>query len=221
MSAKEPRLQTNQGYKRQSEERNEQVLEDVSVFRNADYPVDPLFIQRWSSRSFADQPVSSETLYTVLEAARWAPSSSNLQPWRFVLAQTEEEHNLFRQFILPGNRLWTDKAPVLILIATDKRRDESGEINSAHKFDAGTAWGFLSIQAYLLGLSTRAIGGFDRAKASEVLGLPEYIEPHAVVALGYQAAAEQLDEKLRDKEKPSSRRNLSESILKISKTAGE
>ena len=221
MSTKETGLQTNQGYKEQSEERTKRVLEDISVYRNAEYPVDPLFIERWSSRSFADKPVSSETLYTVLEAARWAPSSNNLQPWRFVLAQTEEEHTLFQQFILPGNRLWTDKAPVLILIASDKRRDESGEINGAHKFDAGTAWGFLSIQAYLLGLSTRAIGGFDRVKASEVLGLPEYIEPQAVVALGYQAAIDQLDEKFRDKEKPSGRRILSESILEIRGRIGE
>ena len=221
MSTKETRLQTNQGYKEQSEERTKRVLEDISVYRNAEYPVDPLFIERWSSRSFADKPVSSEILHTVLEAARWAPSSNNLQPWRFVLAQTEEEHHLFRQFILPGNRLWTDKAPVLVLIASDKRRDESGEINGAHKFDAGTAWGFLSIQAYLLGLSTRAIGGFDRVKASEVLGLPEYIEPQAVVALGYQAAIDQLDEKFRDKEKPSGRRILSESILEIRGRIGE
>ncbi|WP_236570658.1 nitroreductase family protein [Paenibacillus sp. An7] len=191
------------------------ISEDISVYRNAEYPVDPLFIERWSSRSFADKSVSSETLYTVLEAARWAPSSSNLQPWRFAVAQTEEEHTLFQQFILPGNRLWTDKAPVLILIASDKRRDDSGEINSAHKFDAGTAWGYLSIQANLLGLSTRAIGGFNHEKAIEVLGLPEYIEPHAVVALGYQGTLDQLDEKFHDKDKPTGRRKLSESILKI------
>nr|WP_211749779.1 nitroreductase family protein [Paenibacillus sp. Marseille-Q4541] len=190
-------------------------MEGISLYRNAEYPVDPLFIHRWSSRSFADKPVSKETLYTVLEAARWAPSSNNLQPWRFVIAHTEEEHDLFRQFILPGNRLWTDKAPVLILIASDKRRDESGDINGAHKFDAGTAWGFLAIQANLLGLSTRAVGGFDRVKAVDILGLPEYIEPHAVVALGYRATPDALDEKFRDKEKPNGRRSLGESILEI------
>ncbi|WP_454193040.1 nitroreductase family protein [Paenibacillus sp. Marseille-Q7038] len=221
MSTKETGLQTNQGYKEQNEVLTKRVTEDISLYRNAEYPVDPLFIERWSSRSFADKPVSSEVLYTVLEAARWAPSSSNLQPWRFVLAQTEEEHNLFQQFILPGNRLWTDKAPVLILIASDKRRDESGEINGAHKFDAGTAWGYLSIQANLLGLSTRAIGGFNRVKASEVLGLSEYIEPHAVVALGYKGTIDQLDEKFHNKEKPTDRRALSESILEIRETIGE
>lgn len=190
----------------------EKQSEEVREYRTPDYPVAPIFVNRWSSRSFDGRPVADETLYTVLEAARWAPSSSNRQPWRFIIARTEEEHELFRRFIMPGNRLWTDKAPVLILVASDTLRD-NGDFNGAHAFDAGAAWGTLALQAHLLGLSTRAAGGFDRAKAREVLDIPAEVELHAVVALGYRGALGNLHEQFHDREKPTARRSLADSIL--------
>lgn len=190
-------------------------LQDVSAHRTPDYPVNPLFVERWSSRSFADQPVPQDVLYTVLEAARWAPSSNNLQPWLFYIAQTEEERELFKEFILPGNRIWSDKAPVLILLATDTRRDENGGVNGAHAFDAGAAWGSIALQAHLLGLATRAMGGYDRNKAREILDIPEYIELQAVIALGYRAGLDTLDERFREREIPNERRSLSDSILEL------
>ncbi|AJY73655.1 nitroreductase family protein [Paenibacillus beijingensis] len=189
-----------------------ELAEEVRAHRSADHPVSPQFISRWSARSYSDQPVSDDTLHTVLEAARWAPSSSNLQPWRFIVAKTDEQLELFRSFILPGNRIWADKAPVFILLASSKLNDK-GEPNGAHAFDTGAAWGTLALQAHLLGLSTRAIGGFDRAKAREVLDVPDELELLAVVALGYRGGLESLDERFHDREKPSPRRNLSESII--------
>ncbi len=190
----------------------EQLSAEVQAHRKADYPVNPIFLNRWSPRSFLSRKVSDDVLYTVLEAARWAPSSNNLQPWRFIVAKTEEQLKLFQQFINPNNRLWTDRAPVLVLVASDKLRD-NGEPNGSHAFDAGAAWGMLAIQASLLGLVTHAVGGFDRAKAREVLDIPEHWELHAVIAIGYRGGIETLDERFHEREKPNSRRPIRESII--------
>jgi nitroreductase len=193
-------------------------LDEVKSVRKPEHFVHPLILNRWSPRSYKPLPVSEANVHIVLEAARWAPSSSNQQPWRFYVARTPEEHEVFQSFISPGNRLWTDHAPVLILIASETRKD-NGEPNAAHAFDAGAAWGILSLQASLLGLSTRAVGGFDKAKAREALKVPETVALHAVIALGYRGHPDRLPESLREREKPTDRRPLGESILPIP-TAG-
>ncbi|TBL75269.1 nitroreductase family protein [Paenibacillus thalictri] len=190
----------------------EQVSTEVEAFRRPDYPVSPLFINRWSQRAYTDKAVDEETLNAVLEAGRWAPSASNLQPWRFIVAKTPEQREKFGQFINPNNRTWADHAPVLILLASNKLRAD-GELNGAHAFDTGAAWASIALQAKLLGLSTRAMGGFDRAKAREVLQVPDEVELHAVVALGYPGDKEQLPEALREREQPNGRRPLAESVI--------
>lgn len=190
----------------------EQLYSEVEAHRKADYPVAPLFLNRWSPRSYKESQVTDEVLNTVLEAARWAPSSSNLQPWRFVVAKTEEQRKAFHTFIRPNNRLWVEKAPVLILLASH-RVNANGDPNGAHAFDTGAAWGLLALQAKLLGLSTRAIGGFDKEEARIALHVPDEFELHAVIALGYQGDTETLHESFRDREAPNGRRPLQESII--------
>ena len=187
---------------------------EVADNRKADFPVHSLFLNRWSPRAYSDSLISEETLYTVLEAARWTPSASNEQPWRFYIARTEAEHDVFHQFIMPRNLLWASKAPVLILVASVKVR-ENGDVNGAHAFDTGAAWGSIAFQAHLLGLSTRAIGGFDHNVARELLQVPEHIQLHAVIALGYKGDPAALDESFQQLEKPNNRRKLSDSILPI------
>ncbi|MGG1517108.1 nitroreductase family protein [Paenibacillus oryzisoli] len=191
---------------------NEDLLQEVQEHRNAEYPVHPIFLNRWSSRAFADKEVSPETLNTILEAARWAPSSSNLQPWRFVVAKTEAEKEQFQRFIKPNNRQWTDHAPVLLLLLSHKLRQD-GEQNGAHAFDTGAAWASIAFQAHLLGLATRAVGGYERDKAREVLNIPDEYELHAVIALGYRGSCDTLPESLRERELPNGRRPLSESLF--------
>ncbi|ALS21143.1 MULTISPECIES: nitroreductase family protein [Paenibacillus] len=192
--------------------KNNELLEEVKANRTADYPVHPLFLNRWSARSYLSKPVSDETLYTVLEAARWAPSSSNLQPWRFIVANTEEKLEQIRSFLFPNNRLWADQAPVLIVIASTRVK-ENGDPQPIHSFDTGAAWAALSLQASLLGLSTRAMGGFDKEAARRELQVPDTFELHAVIALGYPGGKETLHESFRDRELPNGRRPLSESIV--------
>ncbi|MEK8126351.1 nitroreductase family protein [Paenibacillus filicis] len=190
----------------------DQLSEEVKGHRNSEAGVTPLFLNRWSPRAYSDQQVSDEDLTTVLEAAHWAPSSYNDQPWRFIVAKTDEQLTVFRGFLGDFNKLWAAKAPVLILIASDKLR-ENGDPNGAHAFDSGAAWGHLALQATLLGLSTHAIGGFDREQARELLNVPANYELHAVISLGYQGDKSELPEAIQAREIPNTRKPLSSVVF--------
>ncbi|WP_051382187.1 nitroreductase family protein [Sediminibacillus terrae] len=187
------------------------VLPEIEKYRKAGYDIDPLFLNRWSPRSFLDKEVPEDVLFSIFEAARWAPSSMNIQPWRFILARTNEDLEKFRSFILPGNRTWADKAPVLTLIISKKTDEKVGQ-NAPHAFDTGAAWAFLALQASLKGLATHPMGGFDKEKAREVLNIPEDYAIQAVVAIGYQGEKSGLPENLKEREQPSPRRPLHETI---------
>lgn len=189
------------------------LSDEVKANRKAYFPINPLFLNRWSPRSYLDKKVSDQDLYTVLEAARWAPSASNEQPWRFIVAKTDKQLNTFYQFIMERNRLWCEKAPILILLAS-QTISENGKPNGCHAFDTGAAWASLAFQAKLLGLSTRAMAGFDKEKSRQLLNLPETLALHAVIALGYQGEKMDLaDEKFREMEQPNQRRPLYQSVF--------
>ncbi len=177
--------------------------------RKADYPIDDIYINRWSPRAFSDKKVEKETLFSVFEAARWAPSAANKQPWRFVYAMNEEDRDTFLTFINDGNTSWCKKAPVLIAIVANKRwSEDSNDINPTHAFDTGAAWGFLALEANRKGLVTHAMGGFNREKAKEVLQIPDGHEVFAMVALGYHGDTESLPESLQQREKKSGRHTI-------------
>nr|WP_235615893.1 nitroreductase family protein [Brevibacillus reuszeri] len=189
-----------------------EYLPQVKEHRHAGHEIDPVFLNRWSPRSYKSDSIPDEVLNSIFEAARWAPSASNEQPWRFIVARTEEDKARFYPFIADGNRIWCEKAPVLVLIVS-QTMGSRGAYNRAHAFDAGTAWGFLALEATRQGLATHAMGGFDPEKAREVLGIPEDYEAHAVIAIGYQGEKEALSEAMQEREKPSSRRALSETVF--------
>ncbi|UOQ87466.1 nitroreductase family protein [Gracilibacillus salinarum] len=180
---------------------------NMQDYRKADYPIDDMFVNRWSPRSFAEKELEEDTLMTVLEAARWSPSGSNKQPWRFIVARSEEDRKQFHSFIMDGNLAWCTKAPAYVLIISDT------EAGAAHAFDAGTAWGFLSLQAMKQGLITHAMGGFYKDQAREALNIPERYQLHAVIAIGYQDEKEKLEEAFQEREVPSPRRPLSETVM--------
>ncbi len=188
-----------------------QLSDEVKGHRTSEYPINPIFLNRWSPRAYSDREVSEQDLYTVLEAAHWAPSSYNDQPWRFIYAQTDAQLAVFHSFLVEFNLSWASKAPVLILVASHKFR-ENGDPNPPHSFDSGTAWGYLALQAKLLGLDAHAMGGFDREKAKIALNLPDEFELHAVVSLGYQGDKNTLPEGLQKVEVPNQRRPLHEVI---------
>lgn len=178
----------------------------MSQARESKYEIDELFASRFSSRAFENKEVSNEVVMKVLEAASSAPSANNTQPWRFVVATTEEQKAAFYSFIVEGNLTWCKQAPVLILLAAQMETPMSS-------FDCGTAWGYLSMQAAMEGLNTRAMGGFDRAKAKEVLNLSDNIEPQIVIALGYRGDKSTLPEKLQEREGFTPRNSVESNVL--------
>lgn len=180
--------------------------------RKTEYDIDPLYIKRWSSRAFTHQEVPQDVLYSLFEAARWAPSSANVQPWRYVVARTKEDRDAFLTFINDGNS-WCSKAPVLVAVISHKKWNETDDdLNPTHAFDTGTAWGFLALEATRKNLVAHAMGGFNRKKAKEVLQIPADYEVHAIIAIGYRGAKEELPEGLQKREKPSDRKKVSEFV---------
>ncbi len=175
---------------------------------------DPLFVERWSPRAFSPEPVDPATLDAVFEAARWAPSSANEQPWTFVYATRPQDRARFAEGLAEMNRLWASTAPVLAYLVVRKKilnGTWAGQPNPTAWFDAGAAWMSLALQAHLSGLSAHAMGGIDREKAAAVLGVPrEEYDVAIAIALGHRGPAEALPPTLAERERPSGRRPLRE-----------
>lgn len=175
---------------------------------SAEHPVEALFLNRWSPRSFSGEPVPDTVLASAFEAARWAPSAFNAQPWRFIVARPgEAAWDSFVSFLAPRNRLWAARASALLVIASRREVERNGDIapNHSHSFDTGAAWANFAHQALLLGWHTHGIGGFDRAAARAALNIPEDFAIEAMVALGRRGALTDLDAQFHAQEQPSSR----------------
>jgi nitroreductase len=151
------------------------------------------------------QAVSRDSLLTLLEAARWAPSGGNGQPWRFVYAirDTPAFDRLFGALV-PANQEWCVRAGALVLLAAKVVRDDGRPATSA-SFDAGAAWMAFALQATILGLATHAMAGFDKEKARTAAALPDGVEPQVVIAVGHPGRLEALSEKNREREVPTDR----------------
>jgi nitroreductase len=169
-------------------------LADTSV------PVHDLIRKRWSPRSFEDRPVSDEDLKSLLEAARWAASSNNEQPWRFFVARRTDraEFEKLLGLLVPGNQAWANKAPVLMIMAARKTFARNGSPNRYGLHDAGQAFAQLALQAVALGLHVHGMAGFDRERAVIELNVPEDYEMGAALAVGYAGSPDQLPEKYRE-----------------------
>jgi nitroreductase len=188
------------------------ITEEIEVHRQPDHEIHPQFLTRWSPRAFKEQEVPDDVLHSVFEAARWAPSGSNLQPWRYIIAHTPEQRSRFLEFINPFNVEWCQKAPVLSVVASHTKVPD-GNDNAAHAFDAGTSWGYLALEAANQGLISHAMAGFDKAKAREILHVPDEYELHAVIAIGYRGPKESLSERNLNREFPSSRNPVSDMVF--------
>lgn len=176
------------------------------------FPVQENIRKRWSPRAFAATPVAPETLHQIFEATSWAASAMNEQPWRYIYAHHADEANFQKMVdcLLPGNQPWAKNAAVLVL-ALAKTHFDNGTPNGAALHDLGLANGNLILEATALGLHGHFMGGFDRAKATELFQLPEGLQPVVMIALGYQGEAEQLEEPFLSREKaPRQRRHHAE-----------
>lgn len=180
------------------------------------YPIHPILAERWSPRAFSDQPIPPDVLGSLFEAARWAPSSSNEQPWRFVVIRQEDEaiHSRMAEVLSGNNRLWAPRAPLLIVGVAQMLKSRDGSPNAYAWYDLGQAIAHLSIQASASGLHLHQMAGFDKAQARLVLEIPENFEPVVTIALGYLGDAAELPESLQAREaNPRSRRPLAENVF--------
>lgn len=174
--------------------------------------VPPIFLERWSPRSFAERDVSPADLRRVFEAARWAASSGNAQPWRFVVGvKGSETHEKIVSSLAGFNKEWAPKAPVLIL-GTANSVNARGTANPYALYDLGAASATLTLAAKALGLATHQMGGYDKDVARHALGIPENYALGSVMALGYQAEPGSLanDELIKRETEPRQRKPLSE-----------
>jgi nitroreductase len=185
-----------------------------SEIRKADYPIDPIFLDRWSPRAIADEVLTESELLTLFEAARWAPSSFNGQPWRILYARRKTEHwSLFFDLLVEFNQGWAKNAAALALFISKTTFDHNGEPARTHSFDAGAAWANLALQGSLKGLVIHGMQGFDYEKAKADLKIPDGYHIEAMVVIGKPGKKEDLPEKLQERESPSDRRKLSETIF--------
>lgn len=181
--------------------------------RRFDYDILPEIRERWSARAIDPQPVDHSDIMALLEAARYAPSCFNEQPWRFLIAEDEATLTKMRGVLTPSNQRWANAAPVLILIASSKILAANGKENYWHMFDAGTAWGYLSLEARRRGLIAHSMGGFNRDEARQVFAIPDDLDIMAVVAVGRYGNPEILPEDLQKREHPNTRKELTELLL--------
>ena len=167
-----------------------------------DYPIIELLKRRWSPRAFSDQMVEPEKLLSLFEAARWAPSSFNEQPWYFVLAtkQNPEEHARLLSCLVEGNQQWARLAPVLMVSVAKLNFDHTGKPNRHAFYDVGMAVGNLMTQATALDLFVHQMAGFSPEKVAELYKIPDEFEPVAAIAIGYGGSVEDLPESLRERE---------------------
>jgi nitroreductase len=167
-----------------------------------EFPLVEVIEQRRSLRAYSSQPIENEKILSLFEAARWAPSSMNEQPWSYLYA-TKDQPELWTKLLNvlnESNRIWAQEAPLLILSMSRKTHLRNGAINGSARYDVGAANAFLSMQATHLGLNVHQMGGYDRNKAIETLNIPETHEPIVIMAIGYPGDAENLPEHLKQRE---------------------
>ena len=183
--------------------------------RNPTHKINSLFIDRWSPRSMTGEDIDDVDLMSLFEAARWAPSSYNNQPWRFIYAKRNniESWNKLFDLLYEGNKVWAKNAAALVVVISRKNFEYNEKPSVTHQFDAGAAWENLALEAVDLGIATHAMEGFDHQKAKTNLGIPESYNVMAMIAIGKRGPKENLTPKLQEAEFPSDRKPLTEIVM--------
>lgn len=199
--------------KKEMESRNAVLTEQALSIRKPDYPIDESFIRRWSSYAFKPVKIDKSELNSLFEAARWAPSSYNEQPWRFIYAERETEHwqSMF-DLLVPFNQLWAQNASVLVLVLGRKNFSHNNEYSPTHAFDCGAAWQNMALQACHMGLVTHGIGGFDAERARKTYNVPADYEVISMIVIGKPGDPALLPQELKESQKPSTRKAVNEFV---------
>lgn len=182
--------------------------------RHFNYNIMPEMKDRWSPRAFdSTKDVSKDEIYAILEAARYAPSCFNEQPWTYIVGHNNKTYDKILSSLAPANSIWASKAPVLMVVMAKKAFAYNGSENRWHQFDAGTSWGYLSLEAQRRGLITHAMGGFNAEAINDLFELNNEYSIMAVVAVGYYGKKADLPKEIQEKEDPATRFEVKDFII--------
>ena len=181
-------------------------------YRVPEYPIEPLILKRWSPRAMSGETINKKLLMSLFEAARWAPSSGNVQNWHYFFAlKSSTEFELFFSFLDAGNQEWCDKAAALVVVV-DQTISAAGRTIGPHAFNVGLSVQNLLLQGNVMGLLVHPMIGFSAETAKARLNLPETWQPLAMIAVGHFGEISELSEKNKSREFPSGRKPLLEFV---------
>lgn len=182
-----------------------------TTHRKPDHPIHPLILNRWSPRAMTGELIADEELMSLFEAARWAPSSFNNQPWRFLYAKRDTPHwDKFFSLLGDFNKKWCQNAAVLGVIASFKFFEKNKKPSVTHSFDTGAAWENLALEGTHRNLVVHGMEGFDYEKTRKILKVPAEYEVLAMFAIGKKGARDSLPLDLQQRETPSIRKTVAE-----------
>jgi len=191
-----------------------QQQNNPTKIRKVENNINPLFVNRWSPRAMSGEEISHDDLMGLFEAARWAPSSYNNQPWRFIYAMRNTDHwqRLF-SLLIDWNKIWAQNAAVIVAVISRKNFEFNEKPAITHQFDAGAAWENLALEATTRGLVTHGMQGFDYNEARKALQVPDSFDVMAMIAIGKLGQKEDLPSDLQEREYPSDRKPLKEIVM--------
>ena len=187
----------------------------MNTKRHSDYPIESIFLNRWSPRAYDGCAMPDTDLFTILEAARWAPSAFNLQPWRFLYAHREDANwQRFLALLDPFNADWAQHASALLFVLSDSVMPGDGnradKLSSYHSFDTGAAWAQLALQATSMGYQAHAMAGIYSDRVREILAVPARYRVEVAIAIGKRTDPALLAAELQAREQPSQRFSIKE-----------
>lgn len=191
-----------------------EFIAEVKNTRRAEYPIDHLFLNRWSPRAMSGESLTDDELMPLFEAARWAPSAFNAQQRRFLYAKRNTQNwDVYFDLLSQGNKIWAKNAAVLVVVISRKNFEHNEKPSRTNMYDTGAAWENLALEGSLRGLVVHGMQGFDYEKARTVLKIPDHYEVCAMIAIGKKGKKEDLPENLQEREQPNGRRPLKEIVI--------
>lgn len=182
--------------------------------RTTEYPIDDMFLKRYSPRALSGENITKEELMTLFDAAHWAPSNYNIQPWRFVYAMRDTpQFDTHFSLLVEFNQSWCKNASALVVAISRKKTDDGAHDNICHSFDTGSAWMSLAFQASSMGLIAHGMSGFDYDMTKAKLNVPDDYSVEMMFAVGKPGKVEDLPDFLREGEKPNDRKKLEEIVF--------
>lgn len=183
----------------------------VQEYRKPEVAAHEIFLNRWSPRAMSGEAMAEHDLMPLFEAAKWAPSSYNNQPWRFLYALKNGSYwSMFLNLLMEANKGWVKNAAALVVVISKTTFDHNGKPSRTHSFDAGAAWENLALQGSLSGFAVHGMQGFDYEAARKELDIPADYEVEAMIAIGKPGSKEELPPQLQEREIPSGRKSLSQ-----------